>query len=270
MKEKSPAFSLYANDWLGSQRIAVMSPEEEGAYIRLLCYAWGDPDCSLPDDDNILATLSRLGERWFNGCSTNVKRCFNEHPEKPGRIYNPRLLEERKKQQHRSLKAKESGVKSGESRRYSSNKRSTNVQPTLNFPASASAPISRSKDLLSDADLAQQKRRPRAGVFAKLTEADLKDPLRLQSWYERATKQRNPVIHPSVHHRLMVFSAAEQAFSGENPVGLFAWLVSGKRWDGITVACEEAAQAKLKQLDWTHDGQNGFEVDLQSFKKPEA
>ena len=37
---KSPAFQFYPNDWLSSPRITMMSPAEEGAYIRLLCYDW--------------------------------------------------------------------------------------------------------------------------------------------------------------------------------------------------------------------------------------
>lgn len=149
-KGKSPAFSFYANDWLGSLNVAMMTPEEEGAYIRLLCYAWGDPDCSLPDDDNALASLSRLGERWFNGRSTNVRKCFEPHPEKPGRIYNKRLSIEREKQVERSVKNSEAGVKSGQSRRCGTNKRSavvqpktnersTNVEQTLNLPSSSSS-----------------------------------------------------------------------------------------------------------------------------------
>src|SRR5262249_53485961 len=97
MPNKAPAFQFYANDWLSSPRIMLMSAAQEGAYIRLLCIAWNDPDCSLPDDDEQLAILSRLGEGWFNGGSTLVRKCFNQHPEKPGRLVNLRLLEEREK-----------------------------------------------------------------------------------------------------------------------------------------------------------------------------
>ena len=55
MTVRSPAFQFYPNDWLSSQNITLMTPAEEGAYIRLLCYAWADPDCSIPNDDEILA-----------------------------------------------------------------------------------------------------------------------------------------------------------------------------------------------------------------------
>ena len=63
-KEKSPAFQFYPADWLSSTAISLMTPAEEGAYLRLLCHAWMDPMCSLPDDDAQLAILSRLGPHW--------------------------------------------------------------------------------------------------------------------------------------------------------------------------------------------------------------
>lgn|SRR5262245_10154794 len=117
MPNKAPAFQFYANDWLSSPRIMLMSPAQEGAYIRLLCIAWNDPDCSIPDDDAQLAILSRLGEGWLKGGSTLVRECFNQHPEKPGRLVNLRLLEERAKQQNWREKSRQGGIESGKIRR---------------------------------------------------------------------------------------------------------------------------------------------------------
>ncbi len=57
-ENKSPAFQLYVNDWLGSQRVRMMDAEQRGWYFQLLAYAWhGDPSCSLPDDDTYLQRL---------------------------------------------------------------------------------------------------------------------------------------------------------------------------------------------------------------------
>jgi hypothetical protein len=39
-KGKAPAFQFYAADWLADEAASVMSLEEEGAYIRDLCYCW--------------------------------------------------------------------------------------------------------------------------------------------------------------------------------------------------------------------------------------
>jgi len=116
MKCKAPAFQFYPGDWLSSPKIALMTPAEEGAYIRLLCYAWADPECSIPDDDTILTNLSRLGEGWLKGGSIKIRECFTAHPKKPGRLFNERLMEERKKQQAWRKKSQEGGKRSAASR----------------------------------------------------------------------------------------------------------------------------------------------------------
>jgi uncharacterized protein YdaU (DUF1376 family) len=73
MSNKSPAFQFYPQDYLSSARVAEMSLEEEGAYIRLLCYCWTTG--SIPADPERCARL--IGK----GCSTNVaefvQRSFN-------------------------------------------------------------------------------------------------------------------------------------------------------------------------------------------------
>jgi len=113
---RAPAFQFYPADWLSSPKVTTMTPGEEGAYIRLLCYAWADPDCTIPDDDEVLAKLSRLGEAGFNGGSTSLRKCFEAHPKKSGRLFNARLLEERKKQEAWRKKSQEGGKRSAESR----------------------------------------------------------------------------------------------------------------------------------------------------------
>src|SRR5687768_1090940 len=97
-KKPAPAFQMYAGDWLSSTRIALMTPAQEGGYARLLMHCWNDPDCSLPDDDEQLAVLSRLGPDWPGASSERIRACFIPHPRKPGRLTQVRLLEERKKQ----------------------------------------------------------------------------------------------------------------------------------------------------------------------------
>jgi len=126
---KSPAFQFYPNDWLSSAAVILMTPEQEGAYSRLLCFDWASD--GIPDDDQTLAALSRLGEGWFKGGSTVVRKCFNQHPTKPGFLTNLRLQAEREKQQAWKEKSREGGIKSAQSR---SNKASRVVQPKVNRP----------------------------------------------------------------------------------------------------------------------------------------
>ena len=37
---KSPAFQFYPSDYTSSQRVRLLTLEEEGAYINLLCSCW--------------------------------------------------------------------------------------------------------------------------------------------------------------------------------------------------------------------------------------
>jgi len=126
---KDPSFPFYASDWLGSTNVALMDAEQERGYLRLLCHAWNSGECALEDDDETLAKLSLMGQRWFNGGSTLVKRCFNEHPTKPGFLTNTRLLEVwEAREEHRKQRSL-AGTKSAQSRKNqrNGNERSTSV-----------------------------------------------------------------------------------------------------------------------------------------------
>jgi uncharacterized protein YdaU (DUF1376 family) len=154
---RPPAFQFYAKDWLSSGKIATMTVEEEGAYIHLLAHCWLSEDCTLPDDDTELAQLSRLGERWLNGASVKLRSCFTAHPRKPGRIFNARLLDERKKQDAWRKKSQDGGRRSAETRtsRSQASRRvvegslkggSRVVEPKVNSSSSSSSSISKNKN----------------------------------------------------------------------------------------------------------------------------
>jgi uncharacterized protein YdaU (DUF1376 family) len=96
-----PDMPLLVNDWLSSTRIALLTPTEEGALIRLLCHAWNEPDCSLPDDDATLAKLSRLGRQWHKGSGAKIRAMFTPHPESKNRLQNPKQCKLRREQEAR-------------------------------------------------------------------------------------------------------------------------------------------------------------------------
>ena len=129
--EHPAGFKFYPNDWLSSPKVSIMTPAEEGAYIRLLAYCWADKQFSLPDDDTILARLSRLGELWLKGSSTVVRACFIPHPILPNRIVNARLLKERCKQTNWIAKCRKAGINSGKSRRKQSELKMKGSSTTL-------------------------------------------------------------------------------------------------------------------------------------------
>ncbi len=134
---KSPAFQFYPDSWLSSTDIHLMSPAEEGAYIRLLCHSWLQPDCGLPADDDSLAALSRLGKTW----PRSADKIRSKFEERDGRIYNARLLEERAKQAKWREKSARGGKHSAAQRQPKDNGGSTTLQPPFNHPCEMVDPL---------------------------------------------------------------------------------------------------------------------------------
>jgi hypothetical protein len=122
---KSPSFQFYPADWLSSASIISMTPAQEGAYIRLLAYAWLEPDCGLPLSHKVLSQMSRLGKHW----GRNKDAILGNFREENGRLYNDRLLVERRKQEQWREKSRLGGLKSGSTRA------STKRQPNTNHPS---------------------------------------------------------------------------------------------------------------------------------------
>jgi uncharacterized protein YdaU (DUF1376 family) len=85
------AFLIYIDDWTSSTKIALMNGDEERGYLRLLMYAWKQPDCGLPDDDKSLSVISLLGKKWMRGSGAKLRDCFVQ---REGRLYSERLLRE--------------------------------------------------------------------------------------------------------------------------------------------------------------------------------
>ena len=109
-------FPLYANDFLASNKISLMTTEEVGSYFILLCREWADPFCRLPNDE---ASLQRMGR--FTGEMTRIRACFIE---KDGFLYNERLYAEWNKT-HDIAEVRARAGKKGMEKRWD-NKRITN------------------------------------------------------------------------------------------------------------------------------------------------
>lgn len=66
--EKFPSFNFFPRDWiLGT---AELTPEQQGAFIRLLAYAWEQtPPCTLPCEGTLLAMWCGVSpQRWRSIC----------------------------------------------------------------------------------------------------------------------------------------------------------------------------------------------------------
>jgi len=112
MKIKRPAFQFYPADYLGSQRVALMTLEEEGAYIRLLCYCWQHG--SIPSNPDQIARL--IGKGASTTLATTVATMFQPHPENGSLLVHERLQQEIVKQNEWARKSSEGGKKSAELR----------------------------------------------------------------------------------------------------------------------------------------------------------
>jgi uncharacterized protein YdaU (DUF1376 family) len=71
---KLPWFPFYPADWLADARVAAMSLEEEGAYIRLICFCWREG--SIPTDPASLARLLKVDEAQVANIWSAVGPCF--------------------------------------------------------------------------------------------------------------------------------------------------------------------------------------------------
>lgn len=106
---KSPSFQFYPGDWLASQRVQLMTLEEEGAYIRLLCYCWVHG--SIPSDP---AAISRLIGK--GGSTTLVSTIVTMFQADGDKLVHERLESERSKQAEWREKSSLGGKKSAKVR----------------------------------------------------------------------------------------------------------------------------------------------------------
>lgn len=118
---KQSTVMIIVSKWLGSTKIQAMKPDEEGAYLRLLLSASQMDDCGLPDDDNELANLSRLGNDWFKKPKLSsltrgqrIRQCFRCEG---GRLFNDRLSQDREQFEALIEKRRHAGHVSAEQRR---------------------------------------------------------------------------------------------------------------------------------------------------------
>ncbi len=126
-----PAFQFYPGDWLASADIACMTISEEGAYHRLLCHAWKQDDCGLPDDDGELAVLSKMGAVAWKKSANRIRRKFTA---KDGRLFNERLLAERLKQEDWARKSANGGKMAHTKRLPKVNQKATKRLPDSALP----------------------------------------------------------------------------------------------------------------------------------------
>ena len=125
---KSPAFQFYPGDYLSSQRVSLMTLEEEGAYIRLLCYCWKHGH--IPSDPIQLAHL--IGKGATVKLATKVSKMFTD---KGGsRLVHDKLETLRAERNRWVEKSRQGGMKSAANRRKLNESAKQSNHPT-NHPS---------------------------------------------------------------------------------------------------------------------------------------
>jgi uncharacterized protein YdaU (DUF1376 family) len=119
-----PAFQFYPADWLSSQRVQMLTLEEEGAYIRLVASCWQHG--SIPADPEKCARL--IGKGASTTLATVVQAMFQPDPNDSTKLVHDRLDLEREKQANWRQKSAEGGKKSAE-------KRAANAKNKIDSPS---------------------------------------------------------------------------------------------------------------------------------------
>jgi uncharacterized protein YdaU (DUF1376 family) len=145
---RAPAFQFYPNDFLSDRNVIVMSMQERGIYITLICHAWQSP---LPSDVAQLARICGTPLTSFRKLWPALAVCFRPHPENPAVLIHPRLERERAKQVEYRQKQSDRGKASGAARRKphepDANAGSIPVEPNVNAGSTTVQP--RPVELLS-------------------------------------------------------------------------------------------------------------------------
>jgi uncharacterized protein YdaU (DUF1376 family) len=158
---RAPAFQFYPKDFLSDRNVVLMSMQERGVYITLICYAWEGP---LPVQVERLARLCGIPLSAFRKLWPMVGSCFREQD---GSLVHPRLEREREKQAEFKRRQSDNGKKGGrpvkptESQNYPS--LSSGLSQTEPRKSSASAFASSS----SSSDSSVKSLTERAGEFCE-------------------------------------------------------------------------------------------------------
>lgn len=111
---RSPAFQFYPKDFLTDSNVVVMSLQERGAYITLICQCWIEGD--IPADPARLSRLCGVPIASFRKLWPALAPCFRPLRRDADRLVHPRLERERQKQIEFRDGQSERGVKGAAAR----------------------------------------------------------------------------------------------------------------------------------------------------------
>lgn len=111
--KKDPAFLFYATAWLQSRDVNSMTLEQQGAYVRLLCFAWLHG--SIPADHDELCNILGLGgdRVAFDRIWSRLSRRWSKMPGNPGELINQRQEQERAERKAKAEEMRQRGAAGG-------------------------------------------------------------------------------------------------------------------------------------------------------------
>ncbi len=237
---KSPAFQFYPSDYLGSARVAEMTLEEEGAYLRALLYCWNHG--YLPNDVERLARI--IGKGCSTSVATAVQRMFNEDVNDRSRLVHPRLEQEREKQESHRSQRSAAGKKSAEMRTKSNeryNGRSTSVEDSLQRNVNLSSSSSSSEEIINPTTPTRAHVRAGEAFRPPVDEPSGPEPVAVPpaQLYDQAPKP--PTLEQVIEYANMRGFAPDIA----------EWYYNLRAADAWT---KESKQGNMRHiLDWRHD-----------------
>lgn len=113
--KKDPAFLAYATAWLQSESVNAMTLEQQGAYWRLLCFAWLHE--GVPSDESALQRMLGLSRSRFRAVWAGVSKCWQPSPSDSSRLVNERQERERAERKKRAEDMRDLSRRGVEARR---------------------------------------------------------------------------------------------------------------------------------------------------------
>lgn len=128
--KKDPAFLFYCTTWLHSDEVNTLSLEQQGAYVRLLCFAWLHG--SIPEDREDLQQLLGLGtdDAAFGRIWRKLGKLWSVMPGTPGRLINERQEQERSRRLEHAEEMRRRGAAGGKQSAEQRSKQGSNRSPS--------------------------------------------------------------------------------------------------------------------------------------------
>lgn len=108
---RAPAFQFYPKDFLSDEHVRLMSLQERGAYITLICLCWAEG--TIPADVALMSRVLGSPEHALRKMWPALAPCFRPAGTDASRLIHPRLERERKKQRAFRRKQAENGRRGG-------------------------------------------------------------------------------------------------------------------------------------------------------------